>query len=172
MWGQQHPSQEEQRLRQTPALWVLISPVTDTLMYWWHKIYMQEYHWGEYRKMHFLGNINEAGVYAAWACAFSILALYCLFYPDLPLQKSCHHFIWTQLFSPLANDLSSPAGTEESLHIFHCIGWKLVSSRGTSCQTLTWLSHTLLPANDAHSLHHASTNPFHLKHATEYYCPW
>lgn len=54
------------------------------------------------------------------------------------LQKSCHHFIWTQLFPPLAPRVMTFLFQPEqrSHSTFSIVGWKLISSRGMSCHPL------------------------------------
>lgn len=58
------------------------------------------------------------------------------------LQKSCHHFIWTQLFLPLAPRVMTFLFQPEqrSHSTFSIVGWKLISSRGMSCHPLSFPS--------------------------------
>lgn len=58
------------------------------------------------------------------------------------LQKPCHYFIWTQLFSPLAPSVMTFLfQPEQKSHSpFSIVGWKLISSRGMSCHPLNFPS--------------------------------
>lgn len=62
------------------------------------------------------------------------------------LQKTCHHFIWTQLFHPLAPSVMTFLfqSKQKSHSTFSTVGWKLSSSRGMSCHQLIHFCHIFL----------------------------
>lgn len=113
------------------------------------KIWMQENHFGDIGVVKMiLVEFLEILVHKCSTSPHSDFWHYIACLALSSLQKPCRHFIWTQLFSPLAPSVMTFLfQPEQRRHSpFSIVGWKLISSRGMSCHPLSFPSAVSSPS--------------------------